>query len=469
VARALAALHAEGMLHRDLKPHNVLVTPTGRAVVLDFGLVTELGPRGADAAGGTVVGTPLYMAPEQATGRPAGPRSDVYALGVMLYEVLTGALPYVHENVLTLLWSKIQGGAPGPRELNPAVPEDLADLCQDLLAVDPDERPDAAAVMARLTRLDAPRAFAVADAGRAFVGREPELASLREAFARCRDGGEPVVALVEGESGMGKTALIERLLDEVAFRDGAFILRGRCYEQDFVPYKTVDAVVDELSSYLGAQSGPRAAALLPAHARELARLFPVFGQALDAGSSALLEPLVDDPFVAKRRGFGALRELLFRITREGPVVAFIDDVQWGDAESADVLVDLMRAPAAPPVFWAVVVPGGRARDQPLPARAARAPRGRARRRSPAPAPRRAFLPRRPPPSSRSCCPQKGPARSSPRASHTKEQATRSSSRSWRGTPTRPPAPGSPPVWAAHLTARTASCSSPRCCGAASRT
>ncbi|MBK8408261.1 MAG: protein kinase [Sandaracinaceae bacterium] len=357
VARALAALHAEGMLHRDLKPHNVLVTPTGRAVVLDFGLVTELGPRGADAAGGTVVGTPLYMAPEQATGRPAGPRSDVYALGVMLYEVLTGALPYVHENVLTLLWSKIQGGAPGPRELNPAVPEDLADLCQDLLAVDPDERPDAAAVMARLTRLDAPRAFAVADAGRAFVGREPELASLREAFARCRDGGEPVVALVEGESGMGKTALIERLLDEVAFRDGAFILRGRCYEQDFVPYKTVDAVVDELSSYLGAQSGPRAAALLPAHARELARLFPVFGQALDAGSSALLEPLVDDPFVAKRRGFGALRELLFRITREGPVVAFIDDVQWGDAESADVLVDLMRAPAAPPVFWAVVFRG----------------------------------------------------------------------------------------------------------------
>ncbi|MBK6810406.1 MAG: serine/threonine protein kinase [Sandaracinaceae bacterium] len=195
VARALAALHAEGMLHRDLKPHNVLVTPTGRAVVLDFGLVTELGPRGADAAGGTVVGTPLYMAPEQATGRPAGPRSDVYALGVMLYEVLTGALPYVHENVLTLLWSKIQGGAPGPRELNPAVPEDLADLCQDLLAVDPDERPDAAAVMARLTRLDAPRAFAVADAGRAFVGREPRTrvapGGLRPLPRRWRAGRRP--------------------------------------------------------------------------------------------------------------------------------------------------------------------------------------------------------------------------------------------------------------------------------------
>lgn len=356
VARALAALHADGMLHRDLKPHNVLVTATGRPVVLDFGLVTELGPRG-QSADSAIIGTPLYMAPEQATGRPAGPRSDVYALGVMLYEVLTGALPYVHENVLSLLWSKIHGGAPSPRELNPAVPEDLAQLCVELLAVEPEARPDAAAVMARLTQVEAPRAFAVEEAGRRIVGREPELATLREAFARCRDGGEPVVALVEGESGMGKTALIECLLDEVAHRDGAFVLRGRCYEQDFVPYKTVDAVVDELSGYLGSQAGPRAAALLPAHARELARLFPVFGQALDAGRSAQLEPLVDDPIVAKRRGFGALRELLFRITREGPLVAFIDDVQWGDAESADVLVDLMRAPGAPPVFWAVAFRG----------------------------------------------------------------------------------------------------------------
>lgn len=359
VARALAALHAEGMLHRDLKPHNVLVTATGRPVVLDFGLVTELGPRGANLSENSIVGTPLYMAPEQATGRGAGPRSDVYALGVMLYEVLTGTLPYAHDNVMSLLWAKVQGGAPSPRELNPAIPDDLAELCTELLAIEPDARPDAASLMARLSRVEVVTRTitAVDDTSRRFVGREPELASLREAFARCRDGGEPNVALVEGESGMGKTALIDHLLEEVARRDGAFVLRGRCYEQDFVPYKTVDAVVDELSSYLGAQSGPRAAALLPAHARELARLFPVFGQALDAGSGAHLEPLVDDPFVAKRRGFAALRELLFRITREGPVVAFVDDVQWGDAESADVLVDLMRAPGAPPVFWAVAFRG----------------------------------------------------------------------------------------------------------------
>lgn len=358
VARALAALHAEGMLHRDLKPHNVLVTATGRPVVLDFGLVTELGPRGGSLSDSAIVGTPLYMAPEQATGRGAGPRSDVYALGVMLYEVLTGTLPHVHDNVMSLLWAKVQGGAPSARERNPAIPEDLADLCMELVAIDPDARPDAASIMARLGRVEAPRAVPAAeDVGRRFVGREPELASLREAFALCRDGGEPAVALVEGESGMGKTALIDHLLEEVARRDGAFVLRGRCYEQDFVPYKTVDAVVDDLSSYLGGQSGPRAAALLPAHARELARLFPVFGQALDAGSGAHLEPLVDDPFVAKRRGFGALRELLFRITREGPVVAFVDDVQWGDAESADVLVDLMRAPGAPPVFWVVAFRG----------------------------------------------------------------------------------------------------------------
>ncbi|MCB9661901.1 MAG: protein kinase [Sandaracinaceae bacterium] len=358
VARALVALHAEGMLHRDLKPHNVLVSKAGRAVVLDFGLVTELGAGGAEHVEGAIVGTPLYMAPEQVTGRPAGPRSDVYALGVMLYEVLTGVLPYMHDNVHTLLWSKIHGGAPGPRTRNPAVPEDLAELCMELLAVDPEERPDAATVMARLARMEAPRPVVPADdPSRAFVGREPELAALQEAFLRCRERGEPAVALVEGESGMGKSALIDHVLGEVARDERAFVLRGRCYEQDFVPYKTVDAVVDELSAYLGKQSGPRAAALLPPHARELARLFPVFGQAVDAATAAHFEPLVEDPIVAKRRGFAALRELLFRMTRESPVVVFVDDVQWGDAESADVLVDLMRAPGAPPVFWVVAFRG----------------------------------------------------------------------------------------------------------------
>ncbi len=354
VARALAVLHAEGMLHRDLKPHNILVTGTGRPVVLDFGLVTEREP-GPNAEDGAIVGTPLYMAPEQATGRPTGSASDMYSLGVMLYEVLTGVPPYAHDNLMTLLWSKVNGGAPSPAERNPCAPRDLCELCMELLEVEPERRPAANEVIARLGRHEErPQAPPSVDgASRPLIGRDRELAVLRGALERSRTAGEPMVALVEGESGMGKTALIEHLLAEVAAEGAAYVLRARCYEQDFVPYKTVDAVVDELSRYLASQPNHRVASLLPPHAHELARLFPVFRQAIDAARGQGLEPLVADPIVAKRRGFGALRELLFRIAREQPVVIFIDDVQWGDRESAEVLIDLMRPPPAPTIFWAV--------------------------------------------------------------------------------------------------------------------
>jgi serine/threonine protein kinase len=136
---AVMALHAQGVVHRDLKPHNVLVTPDGRVVVLDFGLVAELA--GATVSLGKIAGTPTYMAPEQAAGQAVGPPADWYAVGVMLYEALAGRLPFQSTNVWEVLRQKQERDAP-PLPDEPKYPPELAELCMKLLARAPADRPD---------------------------------------------------------------------------------------------------------------------------------------------------------------------------------------------------------------------------------------------------------------------------------------------------------------------------------------
>ncbi len=143
LALALQALHARGLVHRDVKPNNVLVTPAGRVVLLDFGLVAHV-----DQSESSVVGTPAYMAPEQCFVQEIGPPADWYGVGALLYEALTGALPFTGP-ALQVLKDKQEGLPRRPGELVGA-PEDLDALCMELLAVDPAARPDAATVLARL-------------------------------------------------------------------------------------------------------------------------------------------------------------------------------------------------------------------------------------------------------------------------------------------------------------------------------
>src|SRR5262249_20196548 len=130
ICDAVAAIHAAGKLHRDLKPSNVLVTPRGRVVVLDFGLVAD------DAQGGIgqtvldegVSGTPAYMAPEQAAGHAASAASDVYAIGAMLFEALTGTRPFEGRKG-EVLAAKQRDAAPLVREVRADAPSDLSALC----------------------------------------------------------------------------------------------------------------------------------------------------------------------------------------------------------------------------------------------------------------------------------------------------------------------------------------------------
>jgi eukaryotic-like serine/threonine-protein kinase len=351
LAEGVCALHSAGKLHRDIKPSNVLVTAEGRVVVLDFGLIRELESGIAQTL--DAVGTPAYMAPEQAAEQPLTEASDWYSVGVMLYESLTGALPFSGTAFEVLRRKQLEDPV-APRTLVPDVPEDLSALCLALLHRRPARRPSGAQVLHRLRSLEAAPADVVPPAplpptssAAPFVGRAEELARLREAYAVLRSG-RAITVSVHGGSGMGKTALVRRFLDELRReRPAPVILSGRCYERESVPYKAFDSVVDALSQYLRRLPPSDIQALLPHDVLALVRLFPVLRQVQGVTRARRTVLDIPDSQERRRRAFAALRELLVRLADRGPVVIVMDDLQWGDADSSALLENLMKPPDSP--------------------------------------------------------------------------------------------------------------------------
>ena len=140
VAQALGHAHEHGVIHRDIKSRNILLTETGHAKVADFGIARAATATTTGSRSNLVLGTPGYISPEQATGKPVGPRSDLYSLGVVLYEMLTGTLPYGGEGPASVAFQHVHGPLRSPREANPDIPEPLNALTTKLLAKEPEDR-----------------------------------------------------------------------------------------------------------------------------------------------------------------------------------------------------------------------------------------------------------------------------------------------------------------------------------------
>ncbi len=150
VARAVDHLHAQGVVHRDLKPSNILLDQDDPPYVTDFGLAKIFVPGSEATVTGVIAGTPSYMAPEQASGRSGdvGPAADIYSLGAILYELLTGQPPFREENPLDTLWDALGREPTLPRRLNPHVPRGLELICLKCLAKTPEGRYASAAALA---------------------------------------------------------------------------------------------------------------------------------------------------------------------------------------------------------------------------------------------------------------------------------------------------------------------------------
>jgi len=356
LVNAVQYLHEAGKLHRDIKPSNVIVGEDGRAVLLDFGLVTETA-----VADRTVehqlLGTPKYMAPEQAMGTDATEASDWYAVGVMLYEALCGRPPF-RGKASEILRQKSEPLRSRPRDTDNDLPADLDQLVVDLLQLDPKQRPDAQAIIRALGGRPSTRAIPLrpvgepaATTGEQLVGRDDVLRTLQQAVEDSRARMRTISVFVHGTSGVGKSAVVHQFLDQLRNDDDAIVLEGRCYERESVPYKALDAMIDALSNWLSKQPQQLAARLLPPEITALVRLFPVLDRVPAVADRAGPLFTVADPQKARRLAFVGLRTLLKRMCEQRPTVLFIDDLQWGDLDSAGFLRDLLSSPESPALLF----------------------------------------------------------------------------------------------------------------------
>ncbi len=341
VCAALDHAHAHGIIHRDLKPENILVAPDGTVKLMDFGLARS---RGASrlTEEGVLVGTVFYLAPEQAMGQAIDGRADLYSLGVMLYELAAGRLPFTAGDPVAVISQHLYAPVVPPRAHNEHIPPALDALIVRLLSKRLEDRPASAAeVLQALEHLDSPSTAVVEELsllerivrGR-LVGRGGELNQLRDLWARAQQG-HGHLALISGEPGIGKTRLA-REMRVVAQLNGAVVLTGGCYEYEAAaPYLPF---VESLRAWSEAQPSGLLRERLGAAAHEVAKLVPEI--------EARLGPLIPNPPLPpneeRLRLFDNLARFFQALAAAHGLLIVLDDLHWADQGTLALLHYLLR-------------------------------------------------------------------------------------------------------------------------------
>jgi hypothetical protein len=341
---ALAHAHAHGIIHRDLKPGNVWLAEDGTAKLGDFGLAVAL-DRTRITQDGSMVGTASYMPPEQAVGGDVTPRSDLYSLGALFYELLAGRPPFVGDDSVAVISQQLNTRPVAPSWHNNEVRQELEALVLELLEKNPEDRPASAeAVKARIEAIrqlppaaltpSAPAAPTGRFARSEFVGRSLELDRLQRAVDAAL-GGHGSLVMLAGEPGIGKTRLAERASEYAGLR-GAQTLLGHCHETEAgIPYLPfVEAIRqyvaerpdDVLREELGS-AGPDVAKIVSEVTQRLPDVKP--------GPRG-------DPEEDRYRLFDGVASFLVNASQASPLVLVLDDLHWADRPTLLLLEHLAR-------------------------------------------------------------------------------------------------------------------------------
>ncbi len=350
ICTALEHAHTNSIVHRDLKPENILMSTassSGMVKLADLGLALPSYAARISRVG-LIVGTAAYMAPEQALGQTVDGRTDLYALGVLLYELTTGQVPFKGIDPLAVVSQHVHASVVPPRVLRPDMPRALEAVILRLLAKEPNQRFATAtetlsALRASLLEPDGGTSGETADAvaildalsrGR-LVGRAVELAEVRELWRRAREGRGHAV-LLSGEPGAGKTRLAREVTVQAAL-DGAVVLTGGCYEYEATtPYLPF---VEAFRRWVREEKDDAAlCAVLGDSARQIAKLAPEIENRLGPCEDCPALP----PHEERLLFFDAVAGVFARLAQKNGLLFYADDLHWADRGTLWLLGHLLR-------------------------------------------------------------------------------------------------------------------------------
>jgi ABC-type oligopeptide transport system substrate-binding subunit len=340
ICAALEHAHSQGIIHRDLKPENVVIGQDGVPRLMDFGLARSVASRLTQE--GHIVGTVFYMAPEQALGESVDGRADLYSLGVMMYELTTGALPFTHDDPGMVISQHVHATPVPPRAKNEDIPPALNKLILALMSKDPKARPSSAAEVGRnlaspallgmqSAQEDEPTALERIAHGR-MVGREKETDRARQLWMKAR-GGEAQTLLISGEPGVGKSRLLRELVTHVELTGGR-ALGAASYQEGAVPYAGFRQILREVFRDGSVSFPAPPAAVL----QDLVALLPELG----AGFPGIAPRPPQDPHSDQARLFESITILLSELAQRSPLLLYLDDAHWADSGTLLLLRHLVR-------------------------------------------------------------------------------------------------------------------------------